>query len=149
LGALSFSKVRGIAPEAYASIGADGPTSAVSSVMPTSQDFFGISPFLSHTEAGICTFEDSITASSTLAILLLLELLQEFLSPSAAPTLAASSEFPVALPISLILVLRTFFPSFGRTLQHFGRLGFLLLCYYIRFRYFGRLSLGFSKSGVA
>jgi hypothetical protein len=35
------------------------------------QYFLGISPFLSGAEAGVCTFEDSITASSTLAILLL------------------------------------------------------------------------------
>jgi hypothetical protein len=71
LGTFYSSKVKGLVSEAYASIGADGPASAVSSVIPASLDFFGISPFLSGAEAGVCTFEDSITASSTLAILLL------------------------------------------------------------------------------
>jgi hypothetical protein len=71
LGAFSSSKAKGIASEAYASMGAYGPASAISSVIPSSLDFLGISPFLSGAEAGVCTFEDSITASSTLAILLL------------------------------------------------------------------------------
>jgi hypothetical protein len=51
-------------------MGADGPASAISSDKPASLDLFGISLFLSGAEAGVCIFEDSITTSSTLAILL-------------------------------------------------------------------------------
>jgi hypothetical protein len=38
--------------------------------MPASLDFFKASPFVSGAEAGVGTFADSITASSTLSILL-------------------------------------------------------------------------------
>jgi hypothetical protein len=57
--------------EDLASAGTDGPASTVACAMLASLDFFRASPSASGAEVGVDTFTDSITASSTLAILLL------------------------------------------------------------------------------
>jgi hypothetical protein len=61
----------GVAPEGHASAGAEGPTSKVVCATQSSQDFFKASPSKSSAEEEVCIFTDSMTASSTLAILLL------------------------------------------------------------------------------
>jgi hypothetical protein len=50
----------------------EGPASEVACATPASSDFFKASPSVSGAEAGVCTFTDSMIASSTLAILLLI-----------------------------------------------------------------------------
>jgi hypothetical protein len=71
-GAFSFSLIRGAAPEGCTSAGAEGPASKVACAIPASSNFFKASPSVSDAEAGVYTFTYSMTASSTLAILLLL-----------------------------------------------------------------------------
>jgi hypothetical protein len=63
------------ASKGFASAGAEGPTSAASCVMLASADLFVFTPSTlgASAEAGVNAFVDSITASSTLAILLLFE----------------------------------------------------------------------------
>jgi hypothetical protein len=67
----SFPKTSGATSEGLASVEDEGPASAAVCAMPASLDFFKASPFVSGTEAGVCTFGDSITVSSTVSILLL------------------------------------------------------------------------------
>jgi hypothetical protein len=60
------------ASEGLASVGTEGPASNAACVVPASADLFIISPSAlgASAEAGVNAFVDSITASSTLAILL-------------------------------------------------------------------------------
>jgi hypothetical protein len=70
-GVLYFSKIK-VAPTGFALVQVGSPASVISGDILASSNFFGMSPSLSSFEAGVCTFVDSIIASSTLAILLLL-----------------------------------------------------------------------------
>jgi hypothetical protein len=68
---LSFPTSIGIAPRGHASVEVKGPASEVACTIQSLPDFFKASPSESGAEAGVCTFTDSIIASSTLAILLI------------------------------------------------------------------------------
>ena len=61
------------APEGLASVGVECPASTTACAMPASTDFFILSPSAlgASEEEGVNAFVDSITTSSTLAILLL------------------------------------------------------------------------------
>jgi hypothetical protein len=66
-----FSTGTGVAPEGHASAGPEGLASEVTYAIQSSPDFFKASLPVSGAEGGVCTFTDSMTTSSTLAILLL------------------------------------------------------------------------------
>jgi hypothetical protein len=94
------------------SVGTEGLASASTRVVIASAvsfEFFSTSPG-AFVEAGVCTFVDSMTVSSTLAILLLFGVIVGIWTPSATPALVAGLGFLVALSAPLILVLRLFFP---------------------------------------
>jgi hypothetical protein len=110
------------ASEDFASAGTNGLASTMVYAMLASLDFFRASPSASGAEAGVDTFTDSITASSTLAILLFGVIAATFDTFGSSVSCNELRAFGCSV-ISLVLALRLVMIWFRRVQSDWAHVG--------------------------